>query len=47
MQKISKFASMSAVELQPSQEELRDLFEKHAIAEERIVFPKAESPSAM
>ncbi len=46
MQKISEFASMSAAELQAGQEELRDLFEKHAFAEERIVFPKAESLSA-
>ena len=43
MQKISKFASMSDAELQVSQEELRDLFEKHALAEERMVFPKTES----
>jgi hypothetical protein len=42
MQRISEFALMSAAELQASQEELRDLFERHAVAEERIVFPRAE-----
>ena len=43
MQRISEFASMSTAELQASQEELRDLFEQHAAAEERLVFPRATS----
>jgi hemerythrin-like domain-containing protein len=43
MQKISEFASLSAANLQESQEELKELFERHAVAEERLVFPKAES----
>jgi len=46
MQKISKFASMPAAELHQSQEELKDLFEAHAFAEERRVFPRAEQLSA-
>jgi len=46
MQEISKFASMPAAELQQGQKELRDLFEKHAFAEERRVFPRAERLSA-
>jgi hemerythrin superfamily protein len=45
MQNISKFASMSAAELQASHGELRVLFEEHALAEEKFVFPKAESLS--
>ena len=45
MQKISEFASLSAAELQTSQEELGNLFERHAFAEEKMVFPKAESLS--
>ena len=47
MQKISGFAQMSTAELQASQEELRNLFERHAVAEERMVFPKAETLSVM
>ena len=43
MQKISEFATMSRSELESSQEELRDLFERHAFAEERMVFPRVES----
>ena len=43
MQRISKFASMPSAELQSNQEELRDLFERHVSAEERTVFPNAES----
>ena len=43
MEKISGFASMSAADLEVSQEELRDLFEKHAAAEESEVFPRARS----
>lgn len=46
MKKIAAFASMSAAELEASQEELRDLFDRHAAAEEGEVFPKAESLQA-
>jgi Hemerythrin HHE cation binding domain len=41
MTKIAEFASMSAAELEAKQEELGDLFERHAAAEEGFVFPKA------
>lgn len=45
MRKVADFASMSGAELEENQEALKDLFDRHAEAEERRVFPRAASLS--
>ncbi|MDG7012028.1 MAG: hemerythrin domain-containing protein [Nitrososphaerota archaeon] len=46
MKKADELASMSASGLEANQAELRDLFDRHARAEEGRVFPRARSLSA-
>lgn len=43
MERVKKLASLPADELAPSENELRRLFDEHALAEEARVFPKALS----
>lgn len=46
MKRVAGFASMSVPELKAAQDELEDLFESHAAAEELSVFPRVRSLSA-
>lgn len=43
MKRVSEFASMPATALSANQRELAEFFDRHATAEERLVFPRAES----